>query len=102
MEEKIIRKLFLGFIQVHILFHASREPFFGVWMLGELARHGYRLSAGTLYPILHELEAGGLLQREKRVVSGRVRKYYAITPRGEKVLEEARERARELLEEICI
>ncbi len=100
MEAKVIRKLFLGFIQVHILFHARQEPFFGVWMLEELQRHGYRLSAGTLYPILHDLEAGGLLKREERVVEGRVRKYYTITAKGSDVLEEAKQKARELLKEI--
>jgi DNA-binding PadR family transcriptional regulator len=38
---------------------ASASPLYGLSMIEELARHGYRLSAGTLYPILHGLEKKG-------------------------------------------
>ncbi len=100
MQEPILRKLFLGFIQVHILHHAQREPVFGVWMMEELQHHGYEMSAGTLYPILHTLERSGLLRVENRIINGKVRKYYAITPDGEAVLREAKAKAAELLHEI--
>ena len=56
MQDAILRKLFLGFIQIHILHHAAKAPFYGAWMMEELAHHGYDISAGTLYPILHNLE----------------------------------------------
>jgi PadR family transcriptional regulator, regulatory protein PadR len=99
-ESKMLRDFFLGFVKVHVLHHASREPIYGVWFLEELARHGYHLSPGTLYPLFHDLEASGLLEREDRVVEGKVRKYYVITPLGERALGEARERIRELVDEI--
>lgn len=54
MEDKVLRKLFLGFIHIHILHHAKEKPIFGLWMLEELKEHGYSLSAGTLYPILYD------------------------------------------------
>jgi PadR family transcriptional regulator, regulatory protein PadR len=54
--DNIYRTFFLGFIRLHILFHACREPMFGLEKIRELARHGYTLSAGTLYLILHALE----------------------------------------------
>ena len=90
MQEQVLRKLFLGFIQIHILHHAKQEPFFGSWMMEELAHHGYEVSSGTIYPILHNLEKSGLLITEKKVVEGKIRKYYEITPKGEVVLQEAR------------
>ncbi len=100
MENKILRKLFLGFIQVHILYHASKEPVYGFYMIEELKRHGYKVSAGTIYPILHNMVDEGLLSVEKKVVNGKVRKYSTITPEGEKVLKEAQEKAEELVREL--
>lgn len=59
LEDKVLRKLFLGFIHIHILHHAKEHPIFGLWMLEELKEHGYKISAGTLYPILHTMESDG-------------------------------------------
>jgi PadR family transcriptional regulator, regulatory protein PadR len=100
MQNQILRKLFLGFIQIHILHHASKEPFYGSWMIEELGEHGYDMSPGTLYPLLHNMESNGLLERKEKTVEGKIRKYYKITPLGEEVLEEAREKAYELFKEI--
>lgn len=100
MENKILRKLFLGFIQIHILHHAKQEPIFGMWMLEELREHGYEMSAGTLYPILHHMEADGLLWMEEKNVEGKIRKYYRTTEKGNEVLIEARNKAYELFREI--
>jgi DNA-binding PadR family transcriptional regulator len=94
------RKFFLGFIKVHILYHASKAPIYGVEIAEELKRHGYHLSPGTLYPTLHRLESEDYLKQSKKVVGGRVRKYYTITNRGLAVLETARKRIRELVEEV--
>ena len=100
MQEQIMRKLFLGFIHIHILHHAKREPFYGLWMIEELKEHGYEISAGTLYPILHNLEKNGVLKVQDKNVEGKIRKYYSITSMGEEVLKEAREKAYELFKEI--
>jgi PadR family transcriptional regulator, regulatory protein PadR len=100
LEDKTLRKLFLGFIQIHILHHAVEHPIFGVWMLEELREHGYNISSGTLYPILHSMEADGLLTREDRNVEGKIRKYYTTTEKGKLILIEARKKANELFKEI--
>ena len=100
MHNQIIRKLFLGFIQIHILHHAKKEPFFGSWMIEELREHGYDMSPGTLYPILHNLESKGLLEKEEKTVEGKIRKYYKITSIGVEILEEAKRKAIELFKEI--
>jgi DNA-binding PadR family transcriptional regulator len=94
------RDLFLGFVKLHILYHAGRKPVYGLWLIEELARHGYDLSAGTLYPMLHSLEEEGLLTSERQVVKGKMRKYYRLTAAGQEALEQGRERAIELLNEI--
>jgi DNA-binding PadR family transcriptional regulator len=96
----IDREFFLGFIKIHILYHASKEPIFGVEIALELARHGYIISAGTLYPTLHRLEKEGYLERSSKVVGGKVRKYYAITARGLEVLQEVKKKIRELVTEV--
>lgn len=100
MKERILRKLFLGFMQVHILYHAQKEPIYGVCMIEELKEHGYDISAGTLYPLLHSLSTGGLLAKEEQVIGGKIRKYYTITPAGEDVLKEASKKAEELVREL--
>jgi DNA-binding PadR family transcriptional regulator len=100
MKDKVLRKLFLGFIQIHILHHAAKEPVFGLWMKEELEEHGYEISAGTLYPILHNLEKNGLLITSEKVIEGKVRKYYEITEEGKDVLKLAKEKAVELIDEL--
>ncbi|AXI01298.1 PadR family transcriptional regulator [Sporosarcina sp. PTS2304] len=100
MEDKVLRKLFLGFIHIHILHHATKHPIYGVWMVEELKEHGYEISPGTLYPILHSMESDGLLSKEDSKKDGKIRKYYTTTERGEKILREARIKAYELFKEI--
>ena len=100
MQEPVLRKLFLAFRQVHILHHAKKEPIYGSWMIEELKRHGYEISAGTLYPIFHNLEKDGLLSSENVAVNGKIRKYYSITEKGISVLKEANKKIGELKGEI--
>lgn len=98
--DNMLRDFFLGFIKIHILHHAEQEAVYGLALIQELARHGYTLSPGTLYPVLHSLEQAGYLVSEERVVKGKVRKYYTITAAGSQALVEARERIRELVDEV--
>jgi PadR family transcriptional regulator, regulatory protein PadR len=100
LEEKVLRKLFLGFIQIHILHHAKEHPIYGAWMLEELKEHGYNISSGTLYPILHAMASDRLLIKEEKNVEGKIRKYYTTTKEGNLVLIEARKKAYELFKEI--
>ncbi|MBC8390606.1 MAG: helix-turn-helix transcriptional regulator [Actinobacteria bacterium] len=100
MRLKMIRTFFLGFIRLHIVYHASKEPIFGLDMIRELGRHGYELSPGTLYPILHTLEKEGYLASKKQVVGSKVRKYYQATTSGIKALRQAIIKVNELIGEI--
>lgn len=94
------QELYAGFIRLHILHHASQGPIFGLWIIEELARHSYKLSPGTLYPLLHGMEKKGYLESTKEVTDGRMRRLYRITSTGEDALEAAREKVRELFGEL--
>ena len=96
----MLREFYLGFIKIHILYHASQGPVYGLELIEELGRHGYEISPGTLYPTLHKLEAHGYLFSEKRVIGGRWRRYYSLTEKGQAALDEARIRIRELVAEV--
>ncbi|MBI3972982.1 MAG: helix-turn-helix transcriptional regulator [Chloroflexi bacterium] len=96
----MLRDFFLGFVKIHILHHAAQAPVYGLALIEELRRHGYELSPGTLYPVLHSLEAAGYLRREDRVVGGKVRKYYAATDEGRRALADARAKIWELVDEV--
>jgi DNA-binding PadR family transcriptional regulator len=94
------RKLHSGLIRVHVLVHAAHEPIFGLAMMEELAHHGYRIGPGTLYPLLHGLERGGLLRSVLKNVGGRKRRVYKITFAGRKALDKARVKVDELHHEL--
>ncbi|WP_347568147.1 PadR family transcriptional regulator [Streptomyces sp. TRM75563] len=87
-------------MRLHILHHAAEGEIHGAWMTEELARHGYRISPGTLYPTLHRLEADGLLASEQQVVDGRARRVYRATEAGRAALAEDRRALRELAREV--
>lgn len=95
-----IRKIFLAFIEIHILYHAKKEPIYGSWMIEELKNHGYDISAGTLYPIFHKLEKNNLIESKKILIEGKIRKYYSTTKLGNNTLKEAIEKINELKNEI--
>ena len=94
------RDLYSGLIRLHILHHAAREPIFGVGLIFELACHGYKLSPGTLYPLLHGLETRGYLRSTERRLGRTARRMYRITPRGRRTLDSAKEKVRELFGEL--
>ncbi|CAN5830277.1 PadR family transcriptional regulator [soil metagenome] len=95
-----MRDFIRGAVRLHILHHAAEEEVHGAWMTRELARHGYDISPGTLYPTLHRLEAEGLLASQSRVVEGRSRRVYRATEAGRKVLAEDRAALAELAREV--
>lgn len=94
------QELFSGLIRLHILHHAEKGPVFGGWIMEELARHGYRLSPGTLYPLLHRMEEKGYLASRRELGGGKYRRLYRITPRGRGTLRSAENKVRELFEEM--
>lgn len=96
------RDLYSGLIRLHLLHHAVEEPIFGLGMIEELARHGYQISPGTLYPILHGLEKKGYLRSTKLRHGKSLRKVYRATAWGKKSLEAAKSKVRELFHELIM
>jgi DNA-binding PadR family transcriptional regulator len=92
--------LLSGLIRIHLLYHACEGPIFGFGMIEELRRHGYNLSAGTLYPMLHRLERTGLLKSAEIELDGRRRRIYRATAAGRKTMERTRDRVKILFREI--
>src|SRR5258707_12226639 len=94
------RDLYSGLIRLHLLHHAVEGPIFGLGMIEELARHGYRISPGSLYPLLHSLEIKGYL-RSTEVRNGKSRRRgYRATPLGRKALAASKDKVRELFHEL--
>jgi PadR family transcriptional regulator len=94
------RELYSGLIRLHVLHHACHEPIFGLGIIEELARHGYRLSPGTLYPLLNGMEQKGLLRSSREPVNGKFRRLYRATPAGRRALRTAKQRVKELFGEL--
>ena len=94
------RDLFLGFIKLHILHHGAIEEIFGLEMIQELARHGYSMSPGTLYPLLHRMEKARLVSSRTELVNGKNRKYYHTTDEGKRLLSAGYRQAVELIDEL--
>ena len=94
------KDLYSGLIRLHILHHACQEAIFGAGIIEELARHGYRLSPGTLYPLLHGLEEKGYLRSTGEPGRRQVRRTYRATPKGRKALAAAKGKVRELFAEM--
>ena len=92
--------LLAGFIRLHILHHAVEGEIYGQWIIEELARHGYKLSPGTLYPMLHAMQQRGYLTMREERTGRSVRKLYRATPLGREALELAKEKIRELVGEV--
>lgn len=94
------RELLKGLIRLHILHHAAEGEFYGQWMIQELAHHGYSLSPGTLYPMLHALERNGYLKSRKERLGRTFRRVYRATALGREAHKVARLKLRELVGEM--
>jgi len=98
----MIKNLYNGFIRIHILYHAVEEKTCGIDIIKELQRHGYTVSPGTVYPILHKMNQDNFLVAHNETVNGKRRIYYRATSKGEKILEQAREKIKELYDEVIL
>lgn len=100
LQEILHKDLCSGLIRLHVLHHAALQPIFGLGIIEELGRHGYKLSPGTMYPILHSLERRGLLRSTQQWINGRRRRVYYATALGKQALRAARMQVRELFGEL--
>lgn len=94
------RDLYSGLIRLHVLHHAVDGPIFGLGMMEELARHGYRISPGSLYPLLQGLEKKGYLRSTTERNGKSLRRIYRATSLGRKALAASKSKVRELFHEL--
>ena len=99
MNDPVVREFLLTFWKIHILHHAEEHGVYGQWMLEELQHHGYRLSPGTLYPLLARMERRGWL-RSTQPKNPRDARVYRITSEGAQVLKRLRVSLGELKNEV--
>ena len=92
--------LLSGLIRLHVLHHAAEGPVWGQGIAAELARHGYRIGPGTLYPLLHGLQRRGYLRSTTRRGKGSRRRVYRATAKGRRALAAAKGKVRELFAEL--
>lgn len=87
-EKKAIRSIFASFF---------------LWMLSRRSMHGYEIirtlkedggfpgaAASRIYPMLAELEKGGLVSQKMKLQGKRARKVYHVTAKGTRLLEKAK------------
>lgn len=94
------RALYAGLIRLHVLHHAAEGPVFGLGMIEELGRHGYRISPGSLYPLLQGLEKKGYLRSSEQRKGKSLRRIYRATPLGRRALAASKSKVRELFHEL--
>ena len=94
------RDLYSGLIRLHVLHHAVEGEVFGLGMMEELGRHGYRISPGSLYPLLKSLEMKGYLKSREQRNGKSLRRVYRATPLGRRALAAAKTKVRELFHEL--
>ncbi len=92
--------LYSGLIRPHVLHHAVKEPIYGSWMIEELREHGYEISPGTLYPMLHGFARKGYLKVRQEGPGKRARRLYTITKQGRAALADAKGKVRGLFGEL--
>ncbi|MCI8293820.1 MAG: PadR family transcriptional regulator [Hespellia sp.] len=90
----IDKSLVSGSTAMLLLKLLSEQDMYGYEMIETLRQRSqnvFELKAGTLYPLLHNMETKGLLRVYEKEVTGKVRKYYSITREGKKILSQKRE-----------
>jgi PadR family transcriptional regulator PadR len=92
--------LYSNLIHLYVLHHACRQPTFGLQIIEEVARLGYKLSPGTMYPLLDALERKRLLRSRAVRTGGTARRIYRATAAGREAYAIAREQVEKLLDAI--
>jgi DNA-binding PadR family transcriptional regulator len=90
-QKQISQSFWKGMVKLVVLHQASVGPIYGDRLSKYLRGHGYEISPGSLYPLLHSFERGDLLQSRLKVYKGRTPKYYEITVSGKSCLNELRQ-----------
>ena len=88
LKRQVMQSFWQGIVRLVILHQAAQRPVYGGELSRQMRKHGYDISPGSLYPLLHAMERGGFLASHIKIFKGRARKYYKLTPSGRACLEE--------------
>jgi len=83
--DNLILEMRRGVIVLAVLSQCSEEQY-GYSLMKGLSEKGLEIDQGTLYPLLRRLETQGLLSSNWRLEDARPRRYYVISPEGQKIL----------------
>jgi DNA-binding PadR family transcriptional regulator len=86
LNEKLTQELRRGALVLATLSQLKKARY-GYGLIEQLARRGLEIDQGTLYPLLRRLEEQGLLQSKWSIEGSHPRRYYAISSRGEELLQ---------------
>lgn len=98
--DSIHRAVLRGLAKVLVLHMASKGPVYGWALRKSLDAVGYRISSGTLYPLMRSLEANGLMHSTARPVGKRMVRYYELTAEGRQKLAMLRRELLQLVRDI--
>ncbi len=85
--DNIASELRRGVIAIAVLSQLADEQY-GYSLLKRLTDQGLEIDQGTLYPLLRRLESQGLLVSNWRIEGERPRRYYQLSPDGQRALVE--------------
>jgi len=83
--ENLVLEMRRGVIVLAVLSQCNQEQY-GYSLMKSLSEKGLLIDQGTLYPLLRRLETQGLLSSSWRLEDARPRRYYTISPEGQKIL----------------
>ena len=85
-----------GLLDVCVLAAINSEDSYGYKIIKDIKPY-LEISESTLYPILRRLGASNMLEEKSVEHNGRLRKYYHITEKGKKRIEEFKAEWKEVL-----
>jgi len=88
--EKLTQELRRGMLVLAVLSRLDQKRY-GYDLISRLDEKGLEIEQGTLYPLLRRLEDQGLLTSEWNVEGSRPRRYYLLSPDGERMLKKLAE-----------
>ena len=83
-----------GLIEVCVLASLLRKESYGYKIIDDLKDY-IEISESTLYPILKRFEARGALRTRSVAINGRLRKYYMISEKGKREIDDFLEEIKE-------
>ena len=93
-----------GLLPLLVLHFVAKEPCYGnqlIERIGELTSGALTVNPNTMYPLLRQLEARGLIEGQWEHPERRSRRYYSITDQGREEYKRLHDEVRPFLDSIA-